>query len=268
VIAAFLIGGLAPLWLKAAVVIYKDGYTNQLTGGVVYAGTDDNWLYENFDQNGNMGGRADGEIGSRNFFSPPRRRWITRFDLSSFQPYYDPADMVSVTLRMYVGFVDIPVGTTNTVQVFAMTPANAGWVEGTDGGGNVQIGSSSWGYHTTYSQGWAGGAGAGLAGTDYYTPAAATNTWSSITPSGYMDLVFTDPTIVSNWFSSTNPGMILIAKDEPIGGANSLINFRSANDPTTTQRPELIIQYVPEPATGLLTGAGLAVMMIRRRRKP
>jgi hypothetical protein len=84
---------------------------------------------------------------------------LIRFDVTSIAGAYSTIN--SVTLRLYQ---DAHWGGTQTVNMFRIADANAGWVEGDSVSPG---GKSTWNHRINSTTAWAGSAGLSTSGTDY-----------------------------------------------------------------------------------------------------
>lgn len=213
---------------------YKQGANDPFTGSA-YAGNEDLWLFNNSggatDQNTGADGRVIiGGVGGTSY-----RHELMRFNLSSLAGQFGTID--SATLRLFWNGAN---SNTGTVQVFAVSAANAGWVEGNSGtGGPAPNGVSTWGHRIRTSQLWAGSPGASTAGTDYINTIIASAAYAAAPTGQAFDLVFTDTSMINSWTGTPNAGLYLRTALQD----NQAVFH--ASESTAAQRPELILGYSP-----------------------
>lgn len=222
---------------------YKEGANDPFTG-TAYAGTEDLWLYNNGGTNGvndNTGGDLRviaGGIGGTAY-----RHELMRFNVSSLAGRF--ASINSVTLRLYFNGANANAG---VIQVFAVAPANAGWVEGS--GGTAVSGVSCWSRRVYPSTNWAGSQGASTPNTDYVDMVLASAPYAAAATGQSFDLVLPDASIINTWLGGTNAGLYLRTVLQ-----NNQVIFHSSES-TVALRPELIINYNPAfPEIALHDGA-------------
>ncbi len=232
--------------------VFKNGFTNPLLIEP-YDGTEDTMIMSNQggEKNQNFGARSDFAIGEAPVDGKPGggfpRRSLLRFDVSAFG---EPLPTIqSASLRLYPSVVDAT--TEDTVEVFRLADANAAWIEGTEVGvpsSNLppDNGMTTWDNRIQGVEGWAGGSGIGVAGTDY-TDLLGSQTFNTLTGIGAdnpFDIQL-DPSLVQglieDWAGGINAGLFLRSTAE----RDNIITFRSSDFADAALRPELIIQYDP-----------------------
>lgn len=262
--------GLSASEALAVIITYQEGFPDPFLGGT-YTGLQDTTILSNSggSQNQNFGARGDIAAGGtkQSTFGLPGfpRHALVRFDITSLASQLSAIN--SVTLRLSVELT--PEGA-DTLQLYRLANANAGWIEGTGIATTdpaPSTGMSTWDQRVQGSQNWAGSPGASTAGTDYLTPLISSRPFDGSTAvnSGF-DLIFNDVSFIPAWTAGTNAGLFLRVATESGDGR---IVFYSSDAPTNfpnlgspALRPELIIDYtplsaVPEPGTLLLLGSGL-----------
>lgn len=268
-------------------VVYKQNAPTPIVGGT-YLLTEDTLIESNgldfqFSEDDNFGARSDMGFGSAALgptIAGQRapRNVLVRFNVSSLAGQY--SSISSVILRLYTtGFPTTP----GTGEMYRLTDANAGWVEGVgtsaNGFGAEDPGGATYNFRVqgaTSSTGtpWAGSDGADLAGTDYLTPALATTAFAASTPNGTaIDFTIsnsaTATSLINAWTTSINAGLFLKTSDQANGVA---YNFYSSEEIAAPAfEPELIVDFVPipEPESFLLALGGsmaLAAFLYPRRR--
>ena len=231
----------------------------------------------------NFGGRNE-IITSQNTSGTTRRLGLLRFDVSSLAGQFASIESVTLQLRLNTGRT-VPT-TGQILDIFRIAEANAGWVEGTgsatptpDPGVTVPD-SVTWralsdNDNVALRTNWAGSAGLGTAGTDYFTGAMGST--AAFTAGAYAagDVInltltasgFTLADMVNDWAAdgAASAGLLIRGRSTT---ANGQIFFDSNETALAGAQPaRLTINYtpVPEPSAGvLLVAAGLAA---RRRRR-
>lgn len=201
----------------------------------------------------NFGGRSDFEVGeSPNIFSAPRHTLI-RFDVTSLAGQF--LSISNVTLRLFVT-VPSSINRGDTLQAFSLASANSDWIGGSGVGANngepEDLGMSTWAQEIQGSANWAGSAGASTPGVDYVDAPLATFGYAStnVAVGSYIDLVFTNTGIFTDWVAGINPGLLLRTASE----ADSELIFASSQSATVQWRPQLIVNYRPNtPETNVLS---------------
>ncbi len=257
----------------AQTVSFRDGVETPFLGGT-YSGTQDTVLVNNalngFGQSAgsfNFGGRDHFQVGP--FNNNSARNSLIRFDVTALSG--NVGSVTAVTLRLTVpntgslsGGVDVE--GMNTLELHRLTPANTGWVEGTSTGAEVD-GVSTWDRRIQGTPQQWGSPGANLAGTDYFTPVLATQTFDgSTTPGSTLDFVFNDVSFMDDWMAGDNAGLILRASNFSMGP--NRIGLASSEFPTISMRPELIVSFTPVPEPScvlLLCVAGAGALALRGR---
>ncbi|MHC4561526.1 MAG: PEP-CTERM sorting domain-containing protein [Planctomycetota bacterium] len=206
-------------------------------------------------------------------------RSLLRFDMAALNGVLDAvtAPVNSVTLRLYQRGTDVTNLSLFMVDDSGANP-NSNWEEGTDTGSysNGWWNRTSWSYcNRGISDSWDGGAGGGTLGTVLATVAATPGVDGAA-----VDFVFTGTqaaltAMMSAWATDTvtdwgrgafappdtnvttpNPGMLLL------GNGATFYSSENGNG----LGPELIVDYVPEPATISLLALGGVAALIRRKK--
>ena len=224
----------------AEVVSFQQGADNALVTD--YQGTDDNAVHAANRADQNAGAYHLGPVGQSPWPGGGASRGLLRFDLSAMAGLY--LDVNSITLKL----------NTNKyyktgVSIYAIKPANAGWVEGTVQWA-AETGSSCWNYKAydeTAPTAWAGSEGLGAPDTDYDSvPLATFDTLDdgvggivSIPLTGHAGLTIAD--LIDQWSGDqvNNAGLLIKADDETSGCA-----MLASSEVLFGVAPELIIDYV------------------------
>jgi len=247
-------------------VTYKTGYPDPFTGAT-YDGTEDTILYEGAPNNNYGAHNIRFTVGASYVQGDwDRRRSPLRFDLSSLAGQYEA--ILSATLRIQVE--DPEVDAANTLKAYRFTDANVDWVEGSSLG-PAAAGESTWNYRQhpgtdnwlgTQASDYVGGLGAQIASVAFDSTLAAGD---------WLELEFNDPSVIDDWVTGTNAGLLLRVVDETEPDA-SKISFFSSDHATAALHPELVLDIaVPEPSMavvfcGLVLAAGSLRSIARRRR--
>jgi hypothetical protein len=129
-----------------------------------------------------------------------------------------------------------------TVTARALTPANAGWVEGTGDGARVPTpGAPCWNWLAYDTQRWAGEAGASEPGVDYATDWGAEAT---VPEGGGAEVVFElSPEMVQGWLDdpATNAGIRLYPEDADEKGEIAVFNTSEDEEPEVRPALELTL---------------------------
>jgi hypothetical protein len=206
---------------------------------------------------GNWGALDTLSLGHGNSIS---YRPLIRFDLSSLAgralTIRRARLILTVNQTQLTGFVSrLPSPT--TIALYRLTPANAGWIEGTSSAGAAEPGAACWAYWAWSASGerpWAGGPGCGVAGVDYETsPAAVASRSEGFWARGEQWVFEIEaPGELAAWIDqpASNSGWVLRAPD--LENANpdvlvSCLRFWSDDAADPGVRPRLEIQYDPMP---------------------
>jgi len=249
---------MAAVVLVSATVASADVMTFQ-NGVSAYSGGQDNFLQKIAgDENNNNGAVANQNLGNPragNVTNDNRPIW--RWDVSALAGQY--ASINSITMVLTSDEDDMRGNIAEaTAELYALTPANSAWIEGTSTGQNAAPGESSYQSLAQGATAWAGSAGAGTAGTDYLAGSMYSYTWRDHADGGasggdILTWVLSAPTsltlndLVDEWSGNqaNNAGMILIPPDLSGANAKSAAQFRSGDHATMADRPQLIIDYEP-----------------------
>jgi len=218
----------------------------------------------------NFGGRVELLTSNSSTSGSNRRFGLLRFDVSSLAGQFSSIDSMTLKLRLRSGGGRAVPTTGQTLDIFRIADANAGWVEGTglstptpDPGVTVPDTATyrarSDNADTGLRVAWAGSAGLNTADTDYFTPAlgstATFNTTSGYAPGTVIEIPltatgFTLTEMVNAWLTqggTTNAGLLIRGRT---GTANGQIFFdtNETEAAETPQPAQLVITYTP--ATG------------------
>jgi hypothetical protein len=223
----------------------------------------------------NFGENGQGQIGVKGT-QWPGVHFIMRYDLS-IVPELAGKTITGATLAMWgrdSGYDEQPIG---GIDIHALLPANAGWVEGTGdpykpGGGDV-----TWDHHTEATQAWAGSEGASTPGTDYAATPMGNLPWDQNgTTGGYLYEAIgglkaeLDVATIQDWLDNpgNNAGMLLKnhlpSAQDPTQSYLCAGEWGGADPINHGYEPKLTIEYIPEPTTMVLLGLG--GLLLRRRK--
>ena len=212
---------------QADIVTLQNGVTNVFSGGVNYAGVEDNTLVAGTVANRNYGERSTGWIGVDG--SDRDSRVLIRYDLTSMSNQ-------NIVITSAVLRVRTSTSTAATVDVYRVSVANADWIEGSKNGG-VEA-ASCWNDKKYASiQEWAGSIGLGTSSTDYFATALS----SEVNGAGYEDFAFNDVSFMADWINGTDNGGVILRSDQLEGGLTGLTIYTSEN--VTTHSPQLVLGY-------------------------
>jgi len=153
-----------------------------------------------------------------------------------------------------LGFVT---GSVAILILYQIKPAND-WVEGT-ADGTIQAGSSCWNYAKYDTQPWAGSAGCGTSGTDYFA-------WEAGDPETIVDATgaWFDWDIPTDWADARkageDEGILMVSNSEGTLTKPKFSSTEYTTDPDL--QPYFYIEYEPEAATG----SGRRRRMVQHRR--
>ena len=227
-----------------------------------YAGTEDNQIlgYGGW-ETANVGARTTFQIGTGN------RAGIRR-PIICFTGLDVMSGLTVTGARIRLRKATAPEAHQDTdadIDMYAMTVANAGWIDGTGVFVPALPGESAWNWHDE-PNGWAGTGGPFDDATDL--GALQDSIVADGEDAANTEYVFElDIPLVQGWIDnpSTNAGVIIKIRDEANVGV-AVQCYASEINYWNPYRPHLEIDYTPEPATiGLLSLGGLA--MLRRKRR-
>ncbi len=192
--------------------------------------------------NNNMGRLATVPVGALANQAGHKARALFRFDPAALIP---PGSVVTnVTLRLNVS-KEASSGTADTVGLHRMIQA---WGEGTkttqNNGSSATAGEASWNWRQFNSATW--GEPGGQADVDFAASPSATVTWNN--PGAYT--FPSSPALVADvqsWIDApaSNQGWMVKSTDETGRTGKRIVTHDSSS---TTQKPQLIVQYTP-PST-------------------
>jgi hypothetical protein len=238
-------------------IVYKNGNLDPFTG-TTYQGTEDVSIIAGNLADNNYGAAIGLTVGHSD--GRPRRALI-RFDVTSLAKQYLSIDSATLKLEVMTGSSDI--NASNTVDVYQLTAANAGWVEGISNGA-AQSGESTWNYRNHNTTAWDSGT-AGTAAADYVGLIASVPFDSN--SSGLLE--FSLPTsLIEEWVTGTNAGLLLRVGNESSDIKSKLVFF-SSDEIIQSRHPRLVLEItpIPEPGTLTLLGFGGLVMLAALRRR-
>ena len=251
-------------YYQAFALPYGDGQTRSFRRGENgYAGAADARLVSAGWADRNFGAVSD-ILGVGSWNSPPHTdRGVLRFDLSGLSDGMTRATG-DATLMLTVSLNQSFEG--QRIELFAIDPANAGWIEGVNTGGGANTGEATWNSRNHNLAAWVGGPGLGSPGAGGY----------DVDPLDYLDyngeelVYFTIPEeLINSWIAdpASNAGLLLRAGDESTSFAHRLF-FYPSDAADIESRPLLVFNTaIPEPTSLLLLGGGLLALARRRRRR-
>jgi hypothetical protein len=203
----------------------------------------------------NFGGRPLFDVGTHGATNGLRHS-VIRFDFSGLAGMLGTVN--SATLRLHVLDDTLFPSGSNTVELYRLADANAGWIEGTKNGAPAATGEVTWNSRQHGVAGWAGSPGASTAGADYVNTLLASKSFDTTTD-GVFDLVIAGANagFLLDWASNAG---FLLTPTNTTQPSNNLIIFHSREATDATLWPELIVDFTPapEPGTVLLLVFGLA----------
>jgi hypothetical protein len=267
---------------SAAVATFKDNDPNTFGGTT---GTADKSIFRDLDADySNVIYDYIGAFGGGTGAGQTRRT-LLRFDVSSLAGQYTQIN--SITLNLYPDvYDDGTVGTntawSNTLEVYEIATANAGWNESNKQGSSAGTGDSSWLFKSHPSTAWAGGTGANaglsVAGTDYNATPLATALFgagtvvnnNAVPLGGGLTFAGTPAqltALINAWVNpATNGGLFLKASNEATI-TDTIMRLNAGEDADATLRPALVINYTPVPEPSALGVLAIAAAAMLRRRK-
>jgi len=245
-------------------ITFRDGFTNALSGGVEYAGTEDTGI-----RNSGPGvnyGTLTSNLAGRQGTGSNVEKMLIRFDLTSLTGGLAPGERIqinSATLHWSKAATASPntLAADRTLSIYQIAAANAGWAETV----------SSWTYISSIADNvrWTGSAGLSTADTDYLSGVVATETVGN---AAAMFSTALSTNMVQAWVdnSAVNAGVLFTMADALQGEVISIYTSEYApSGAVSTHRPGLEINYtvIPEPATlGLLFVSSAGLLLLRRLR--
>jgi len=242
--------------------------------------TDDTTLIQNL-PNSNFGEAPDLDVGQ---FSGVSRRSLLRYSTLAAELAGETVESASLTMTKSSGVNAFGTFASQAIDLYVITPANAGWVEGTGGaGGSIELGSPTWNnlsHHGAITPtNWAGSPGL-AAGTDYLATSVGSFIVNSADPIGTSYTVnFADVSFLQDWIDNpSNNGGFFIRWSGAESG-NQLFRFFTSSAATESYQPLLSLELavdlppdpetsaIPEPASGLMLGLGAMGLIGRARRR-
>ena len=196
------------------------------------------------------------------------QKGLIRFDLSSLAGQ----TITSASLTLTSDQIYLAGSWSGNLTLYRVSDANKGWVVGGYASPPANNGWATWSERAENSASWAGSAGLGTSGTDYFATPLATVAFSG-TNAGVATYTFNfdDISFLADWASnpSNNAGFLLrLPETESL--QNEGVYFGSSSYGTVASRPELSLGVVPEPSTvsmlGLVAAAAILRILLRRRR--
>lgn len=253
--------------LHAATVAFREGTDIATLGITNYAGTEDTFIQSGANTARNYGASASLYLGKTTAGgNPVESKALLRFDITSLAGKFDSINSVTLTMTFVT---QTPVNTTNIgLNLYQISGANSGWVEGT-ANGVAEAGSSSWNRMVYSGTNWAGSDGLSTSGTDYVaTVIDGTKSISSPGSSGTQYSWTLPSSLIVDWIGGTNTGLLFASSNWGDMISGDYFRFASSGYSTASYRPTLTINYtIPEPKTYILFSLGLLIALIIKGRK-
>ena len=235
---AIVLGMLTATSLLADTATFRNGVDG-------YMGTDDTTIDEGY-SNRNAGGHANIIVGDKVAFGH-YRKGLLRFDLTCLTDSLGVGEAIqinSASLWIRVTTVDVGADTTGGTQdihLYAVSAANANWIEGDLAYAVASNGEATWAKKYAATTNWAGTVGLGTAGTDYNATEAGS--FLIDMPKGGADQYLTSAltaSIAQGWIddASSNGGLLM---DMELLDKGHVAIYSSESG--TTAAPELTIDY-------------------------
>jgi hypothetical protein len=223
---------------------------------IILPATQDNTLYE--DTAGSVSNGAGAAMFAGLNAQRQKRRAVVSFAIGSAIPA--GSSVVSATLRLYNSATNVDprgVAVHRLLESWGEGSSDAG---GTSGGAGVSSapGDATWKHRFFPGTDWnqPGGVFNVMAAAQTTVAGPGFYEWTSPALVGDVSMFLADP--------SSNFGWALLG-DESL--ASSAKRFSTHQEAIAERRPQLIIEFVPVPGTGLTVMSGIALAMFCRRRR-
>jgi len=224
--------------------------------------------------NTTLGYQTDTLIGVGSWIGAPTttaQKGLIRFDLSSLAGSLAGQTITSASLTLTSDQIYLPGNWGGNLTLYRVSNANKGWVVGGYASPPANNGWATWSERAENSASWAGSAGLGTSGTDYFATPLATVAFSG-TNAGVAKYTFNfnDVSFLADWASnpSNNAGFLLRLPETELQ-QNQGVYFGSSSYGTVASRPLLSITAIPEPSTtivalGLVVAGAIQCLRCRR----
>ena len=167
---------------------------------------------------------------------------LLRIDLSGIK---STSTIISASLKLYQAGSAAAVAF--TINVYSISAANAGWVEGTKTGTAAAAGECCWAAKASdgangVQTAWAGSVGLGTVTTDYEATLLGTVNGNRSDANGTEYAIALSSARIQGWFGviNTNYGLLIM-------GSNNYGLIASSNHATPAYRPTLTVTYLGFP---------------------